>query len=296
MTLRHFRIFLAVCELESMTAAAERLGMTQPPVSQSIAELERHYGVRLFERLGRRIKVSSEGEVLRSYAAETLRLVDEAERGLFDLQDSGSLRVGASMTVGTALLPRILEELKARMPRLRLYLAVDNTAAIVAKLQAAELDIGFVEGMGEWPEVLAEALYEDELALICSPRHELAAASRLRPEDLAGRGFVVREEGSGTREAFAEALSAAGIGWAETGVANSAEAIIELASRGLGLAFISRLLVREAVAAGKLVALRVEGLAVKRKFRIVRRRNKRLTETMAAFVEGCRACIANMPP
>ena len=296
MTLRHFRIFLAVCELESMTAAAERLGMTQPPVSQSIAELERHYGVRLFERLGRRIKVSSEGELLRSYAAETLRLVDEAERGLFDLQDSGSLRVGASMTVGTALLPRILEELKARMPRLRLYLAVDNTAAIVAKLQAAELDIGFVEGMGEWPEVLAEALYEDELALICSPRHELAAASRLRPEDLAGRGFVVREEGSGTREAFAEALSAAGIGWAETGVANSAEAIIELASRGLGLAFISRLLVREAVAAGKLVALRVEGLAVKRKFRIVRRRNKRLTETMAAFVEGCRACIANMPP
>ncbi|MDA8425963.1 MAG: LysR family transcriptional regulator [Treponema sp.] len=296
MTLRHFRIFLAVCELESMTAAAERLGMTQPPVSQSIAELERHYGVRLFERLGRRIKVSSEGEVLRSYAAETLRLVDEAERGLFDLQDSGSLRVGASMTVGTALLPRILEELKARMPRLRLYLAVDNTAAIVAKLQAAELDIGFVEGMGERPEVLAEALYEDELALICSPRHELAAASRLRPEDLAGRGFVVREEGSGTREAFAEALSAAGIGWAETGVANSAEAIIELASRGLGLAFISRLLVREAVAAGKLVALRVEGLAVKRKFRIVRRRNKRLTETMAAFVEGCRACIANMPP
>jgi len=278
-----------------MTAAAERLGMTQPPVSQSIAELERHYGVRLFERLGRRIKVSSEGELLRSYAAETLRLVDEAERGLFDLQDSGSLRVGASMTVGTALLPRILEALKTDMPRLRLYLAVDNTAAIIAKLQAAELDIGFVEGMGEWPEVLAEALYEDELALICSPRHELASAPRLRPEDLAGRGFVVREEGSGTREAVAEALSAAGIGWAEAGVANSAEAIIELVSRGLGLAFISRLLVREAVAAGRLVALRVEGLAVRRKFRIVRRRNKRLTETMTAFVEGCRACIANMP-
>jgi DNA-binding transcriptional LysR family regulator len=294
MTLRHFRIFLTVCELGSMTAAAERLGMTQPPVSQSIAELERHYGVQLFERLGRKIRISPSGEILRSYAVETLRLVDEAERGLFDLQDAGSLRVGASMTVGSTILPSVLEGLRTQMPRLRLYMVVDNTAAVIGKLQSAELDIGFVEGMNEWSDITAEALYEDELVLICSPRHEFAAAGNIRAEALEGRGFVVREEGSGTREAFAAALSSADLRWEETGVANGAEAIIELVSRGLGLAFISRLLVGDAVAAGRLVALHVEGLTIKRKFRIVRRRNKQVTEMMAAFIEGCRERIAEM--
>jgi DNA-binding transcriptional LysR family regulator len=292
MTLRHFKIFLAVCEQESMSAAAENLGMTQPPVSQSIAELERHFGVRLFERLGRRIKISPAGEMLRSYAVETLRLVDEAERDLSDLQDSGSLRAGASMTIGTTILPGALESLAADMPRIRLNVVVDNTASIIRKLQTAELDIGFVEGAGEWYDMEMESLYEDELVLILSPGHELAEVPSIKPKDLDGRGFIVREEGSGTREAFIAAMSAADIRWKAMGVANSAEAIIELVSSGIGLAFISRLLARPAIAAGKIAAKKLANFRVIRKFRIVRRRNIIVTDAMTKFVECCRARVA----
>ncbi|HTX74315.1 MAG TPA: LysR family transcriptional regulator, partial [Rectinemataceae bacterium] len=85
MTLRHFRIFMAVCEEGSMTKAADRLGMSQPPVSQGIAELERFYGIALFERLGRRIELSPAGETLRTYAAEILRLTEEAGETLSDI-------------------------------------------------------------------------------------------------------------------------------------------------------------------------------------------------------------------
>ncbi|HUX36690.1 MAG TPA: LysR family transcriptional regulator [Rectinemataceae bacterium] len=294
MTLRHYRIFLGVCEAGSMTAAAESLGMTQPPVSQGIAELERHYGVRLFERLGRKIRITPSGEILRSYAIETLRLVDEAERGLFELQDAGSLRVGASMTIGGTILPLVLADLRIRQPRIRLSILVDNTSTVIGRLKSADLDLGFVEGMDEWPDMAAEALYEDELALVCGPGHELAGRGSIKARDLDGRSFIVREEGSGTREAFAQAMGEADLSWEAIGVANGTEAIVGLVSAGLGLAYVSRLLVHENLAAGRLVALEVEGLSVRRKFRIVRRRAKQATETMAAFVELCRLRVGAM--
>ncbi len=279
-----------------MTAAAESLGMSQPPVSQGIAELERHYGVLLFERLGRKIRITPSGEILRNYAAETLRLVEEAERGLFELQDAGSLRVGASMTIGGTILPPVLSELRMRQPRIRLSILVDNTSTVIGRLKSADLDLGFVEGMDEWPDMVAEALYEDELILVCGAGHELAGRGRVKASELDGRPFVVREEGSGTREAFAQAMGEADLGWEAIGVANGTEAIVGLVAEGLGLAYVSRLLVHDYLAAGRLVALEVEGLSVRRKFRIVRRRAKQSTETMAAFVELCRLRVGAMKP
>lgn len=289
MTLRHFRIFLAVCETGSMTAAAETLGMTQPAVSQSVAELERHYGAELFDRVGRRLRLNATGELLRGYAREILELVEGAERGIFESQDGGSLRVGASATVGAALLPPSLARLRHLMPRIRLEVLVDNTATVVQGLREARLDLGCVEGRGDWPDLEAEELGEDELRLVCGPGHEFAAAGRrLRPRDLEGRGFVLREAGSGTRELFESALAEAGIGWKPVGVANGSDAIAALVEAGLGLAFMSPLLISEALASGRLLPLEVAGLRLRRSFRLLRRGAKRPTEAMQRFARCCR--------
>lgn len=288
MTLRHFTIFLAICDRGSMTAAAEALGMTQPPVSQSVAELERHYGVELFERVGKRLRITPAGESLRASARDILGLVDQAERGLFDLQDAGTLRVGASATIGAAILPAILANLRRERPRLRLSVAVDNTATVIDRLRAAELDVAYVEGGGEWSDLSVEALRDEELVLVCAPSHEFAERRRIRKAALAGRDFVVREEGSGTRESFSAAMDAAGLGWRAAGVAKGADAIVGLVAAGLGIAFVSRLLAGRAIEEGMVVPVEVEGLAVRRGFRLARRAAKRPTEAMLAFAEACR--------
>ncbi|HTX71519.1 MAG TPA: LysR substrate-binding domain-containing protein, partial [Rectinemataceae bacterium] len=208
-----------------------------------------------------------------------------------DISDAGSLRVGASVTVGSTILPPVLRMLRTDNPRLRLHLAVDNTAAIIEGLSSAELDIACVEGMSEWSGILAEDLYEDELGLICGPDDALASSSPVSLSDLRGRGFIVRESGSGTRETFVNALSAAGIDWEELGVVNSTDAIIELVACGLGLSFVSRLLSRGAVAEGRVRAVELGGFSVRRRFRLVRRRGKQETELMEAFSLACRRLV-----
>ncbi|HUX40194.1 MAG TPA: LysR family transcriptional regulator [Rectinemataceae bacterium] len=287
MTLRHFKVFLAVCETGSMTLAAQNLGMAQPSVSQCIAELESHYGLALFDRVGRRLRIAEAGSALRLHAAQILRAVEEAERGLFDLQDGGSLRVGASMTVGAALLPSMLEKFISSRPRLRLTTRVDNTASIVERLKSAELDLGLVESSSEWAGIVSEAFYEDELCLICPPSHPWVKRGSVKAAELEGRAFLVREEGSGTREVFASAMAAADLGWEVAGVHNGPGSIIALVERGLGISFISRLLAAGAIEAERVAEPKVEGLDTKRKFRIVRHKDRLLTDAMRDFMQLC---------
>jgi len=287
LTLRHFKVFLAVCETGSMTLAAQVLGMAQPSVSQCISELEAHYGQALFDRVGRRLRIAEAGSALRLHAAQILRAVEEAERGLFDLQDGGSLRVGASMTVGAALLPPMLEKFLSTRPRLRLTTRVDNTASIIERLKSAELDLGLVESSSEWAAIVSEAFYEDELSLICPPSHPWAKSGLVKAAELDGRAFLVREEGSGTREVFASAMAAADLDWEVAGVHNGPGSIIALVERGLGIAFLSRLLAVGAIEAGRVAEVKVEGLDTRRRFRIVRHKDRLLTEAMGDFMQLC---------
>lgn len=287
MTLRHLRIFLTVCETGSVTAAAKQLHMTQPPVSQVIRELEKYYGVRLFERFGRKIYLTKAGEELYSYASHILSLSTEAEKRLSDMSKSGILRVGASMTIGTAILPTVIREFFASHPTVQMHAVVDNTATIIKMLYVAKLDIGLVEGIGNWPDIVKVPVYDDELVLVCPPEHEWAGAKSIDAAQLEDQCFVIREEGSGTREVFEAAMKAYGIKWKTVGVFNSAEAIINAVHCGLGLSFISRLAAQNAVATGKVAVVKLSGLDIKRKFNLVYHKNKFFTSVMREFAACC---------
>lgn len=287
MNVRHLKIFLTVCETGNMTAAAKKLHITQPPVSQAIAELESYYGVRLFERFGRKIYLTKAGEELYSYASHIISLLNEAEKRLSDLSKGGILRVGASMTIGTVILPIIIKEYSASHPAVQIHTVVDNTATIIKMLHMAKLDIGLVEGIGNWPDIVKVPVYDDELVLVCPPTHEWAGEKDIDASQLEDQGFVIREEGSGTREVFEAAMKAHGIKWKTVGVFNSAEAIINAVHCGLGLSFISRLAVQNAVTTGKVAVVNLSGLDIKRKFNIVYHRNKFYTNAMREFTAYC---------
>ena len=106
MTLRHMIIFRTVCESDcNSTRAADRLHMTQPAISLAIKELEQYYGVRLFDRIGRRLKITDSGKLFLQYAIHITDLFEDMETGLRDWDSKGILRVGASITIGSQFLP-----------------------------------------------------------------------------------------------------------------------------------------------------------------------------------------------
>lgn len=284
MTFRHLHIFLSVCDAGSMTAAAERLYVAQPSVSQAIAELERHYQVRLFERLGRKLFLTLAGERLRTYARHIVNLNQEATEAMREVSLYGEVRVGASVTVGTYILSELVRDFARQNPAIKVTSAVSNTKAIEESLLEDRLDLGLVEGEIHSPWLLQEAFMEDELVLTCAPEHSWAKKNVLAAAQLNGERFFVREVGSGTRELFETVMSGAGISWQTVGVYNNAETIKAAVAANLGHTVISRLAVKREIERGELALVRVRGLSFKRKFQLVWHKNKYISSSMASFM------------
>ena len=207
MTIRHLKVFIAVAETGTMSAAAEKLYLSQPSVSQAIRELESHYQVLLFERLSKKLFITEAGKRLYSYAKPVAAQFDLIEENMTQESRLQRLRVGATVTVGSSLLPYFIRDLKAACPDTVLYSYVNNTRIIEKKLLDMELDVAVVEGRIRHPDLVSIPLVHDMLVLACSRRHPFAGRASLPVQELEGLDFVMRESGSGTRELFEDFLS-----------------------------------------------------------------------------------------
>ena len=287
MDMRHFRIFLGVCEAGTMTRAAELLFITQPSVSQAVAELEKEYGVRLFERLSHHLHLTTAGERLRTYASHILNLSEQARKELADLGAGGSIRVGASLTIGAHLLPAIINSYRAEMPTVEIFTQVDNTSVIEKMILEDQLDLGLVEGPIHSPHIREEKLFDDELVIICGPGHPLWDRGTIETSELAGNAFIMREAGSGTRDIFERLMSQAEAHWKIAGVYNNTEAIKQAVRGNLGLAVVPKISVEEEIERGQVQAIEVSGLDLKRKFNLVYHRQKFFTSAIQTFIRVC---------
>ncbi len=287
MTFRHLEIFIKVAETLSMTAAAESLFIAQPSVSQSVSELEQHLKTRLFERLGRRLFLTESGVELLSYARHIVALTFEAERRMHDRHRGGSLRIGGSMTVGTTILNSLIKKINSRIPECRVTVRVDNTSALEKMLLNDELDIAFAEGNMKSEHIVFRVMMDDELLLVCPAGHRFSGREYIAPDELASENFIIREEGSGTRELFESVMLAHGIEFRCAGVMNNAEAIKLAVADGLGLSVLSSLSVHREIERGELSALRVDGVNFVRHFSVFHHRNKFITPVMEEFMDLC---------
>ena len=253
MTLRHLETFLAIVDAGcSVTRAAERLHVVQPAVSRTLADLEEHYGTRLFERLGRHLQLTAAGERL---LGEARRLAD----GFRDLElamragtASIPLRIGATYTVGTTFLCDLLAMRRAAPdPRCPVIATVRNTDIVEKALVNGELDAGIVEGAIRAPELVETKVDADRVIAVAAP----GTAARAGRNGVLPPGIprILREPGSGTHDAAAAVFPARpeDIEWT---VANT-QTMIQMARAGLGVAFLSELLVRDELARGTLVAV-----------------------------------------
>jgi DNA-binding transcriptional LysR family regulator len=294
MSLRHFKIFIAVCDEMNMTKASETLFISQSAVSQAISELENQYGVRLFERLSKKLYLTQAGEKLLSYARYITRLYAEVENDMKTLHQNGSVRIGASVTVGGYVLPKLVLHFQKISPQTNVEIYEENTEKIEKMILRDEIDIGLVEGEITSPDILVRPFVDDELILICGAGHRFAKLPCIEPNELEKEKFIIREKGSGTRKTFEDKMTENQLTWKATWTCNNTDTIKMAVAEGLGVSVISRLSVINELASGLLCEIPVKGIKFKRQFKIIYHKNKYLTEIMKRFIDLCATSDRNV--
>lgn len=283
MTIRSMEIFMAVYTARSMSRAAENLHITQPTISQTVKELEQQYNTPLFYRLGKKLHVTPQGEILAGHIRKILSQVQQMEEGMNLLQES-QLGAGATVTVGQALMAQTLCLLQHSHPGISTQVMVDNTQVIESLLLDSRLDLAFVEGSIKSSQLVCLPLCRDELVLVCPPDHPLAGLAPVRLEDLPHWPFLMREEGSGTRELFEQALQQQDLQVPVIWTSHGFDSILSAAKMGLGITVMSRRAAQDSIARRELVAKPIQGARLARNFCLVYHKNRTLSQGMQALV------------
>ena len=284
-TLPQLRAFAAVARHRHFTRAANSLLVAQPSVSYQVRELERELGVRLVEVVGRRVYLTDSGERLAERATALLNELDDIEREMREhgLGSVGRLRLGATRTVGGYALPPVLASFRKAHPHIDLQVTISNTRDVEHMLLARSLDLGVVEWKVTSPELASHPLRRDALVLVAPPDHPLTLRDRVDLAQLRGETFVMREQGSGTRALAEQALGQI-LPEIQIGLElDQPEAIARAVEAGMGLAFISEVIVARQLQSGSLRALNVEGVDLWRSFSLVFLRARPASPSMRAF-------------
>lgn len=287
MTIRHLKIFIAVCDYGKMSLAAEKLFMAQPSVSQVIAEIEQHYGVKVFERLSKKLYLTEAGENLLKYARHIVSSFEEMEESLLNNSSNISLKIGATITVGTCVLNDILHDFKLKKPNISTKIYVENTNVIEEMILKSTLDLGIVEGIIKSRDIITIPIVPDELILVCPPSHAFSSLEEISAEELDNQDFILREEGSGTRELFEKKIENMDITINKKWVCNNSEAIKNAVISGQGLTVISQMLVRKEIEEKKLHRIKINDLKLTRNFYLAYHKNKYLSDNLKSFISAC---------
>lgn len=287
MTIRHLQIFVAVADCGKMRAAAERLHISQPSVSQAVRELESYYNIKLFERLSQRIYITETGKKLLPYARHIIDSFETMEGFINDTSSGNVIRVGGSVSVRTRLLPPMIKSLENEVPDVDVCVIVDNTAAIEGKIQRSELDIAVVEGIVRSDELVKKDIYDDELVLVVGPEHELFNHPGIKLKELTKHALISRESGSVERNQFEQFLLEHDIKMKNKWSCSNTETIKKAVLNGEGIAILSRMVIEKEIAAGEVRVLNVENTRMKRKIKLIYHKNKYISQSMKQFIDIC---------
>ncbi len=283
MTIRHLRVFLTVCKQGSITKAAEALHTVQPSVSQTISELEKHYGIVLFDRIGRRLVLTDFGRQLSVKAQEAVTAFDEFETFAHTAEEKPYVRVGSSLTIGRVLLPKLFRSVHAAHPEIRLSAVVCPAAQLEEKLLAGRVDLALLEGNTSSPYLRHIPFARDKLTAVCA--HSFPATEKMTLAQLSNCKLLLREKGSASRD-FIDSLFALENLHPEPVVESASnEAILSLAAEGEGIAILPQALASPLLLKGKLCEITLENVCLVREYCIAFHKDKHFTNAQKEVYE-----------
>jgi DNA-binding transcriptional LysR family regulator len=285
MTIRQLEVFLAVAHAQSFSRAAERIHLSQPTLSQHMGELEDELGVRLFVRHSRSVSLTEAGRVFEDYATRVVATLAAGKQAIAELDGlkRGSLVVGASTTPGTYVLPARIARFREQYPGITIALRIANSRTVEERVRDGDVDVAVIGGhlLGPGERCLAAGIV-DELQLIVPPGYPVTQGAVSR-ERLARERLLIREEGSATRQVTERALRQAGITVHPAMELDHTETIKRAVMAGLGVAFVSRYAAEDEVRTGRLLALPVQGLKIRRHFHVIHDERRPLSASARAF-------------
>ncbi len=287
LTLKQLEVFVAIARGGTTRAAAEHVSRSQSAASNALSELEVVLGVQLFDRVGKKLVINENGRALLPKAAGMVEQAIETE-ALFTTAHAAPLRLASSYTIGEYLLPGLIAGWKKAHPRSHVRVEIANTHDVFEAVASFVADLGFIEGTHTHPELRVRRWRSDQLVVVAAPTHPLAGR-RVTSRQLQSATWVLRESGSGTREASDRWLIPS---LAEVQVElelGSNEAVKRAVAAGIGLGCLSRLAVREAIAEGWLVELATKLPEMQRHLSIVQHRSKTMGLAAEDFLQHCQS-------
>jgi DNA-binding transcriptional LysR family regulator len=286
-TLRQLQIFAKVAEQESVTHAASEMKLTQSAVSMALSELERYSDAPLFNRQGKRLHLNDRGRQLLPMVDKLQMQHQEIEMFLVESlrKPCGILHVGASTTIGNYLMPRLITLFSQHYPEAKVLLQVGNASQIEAGIMSGELDLGLSEGFQMNPTLTANKWRDDELVIVTAPQHPWTQVKKLGAEQLQQVSWIVREQGSGTRDVFEAALKQQQITFTVAMELGHTEAIKKAVEAGAGCACLSRMAVQRELDHGWLVEIPT-CLNLKREFILLTKEGRYRSILFQTFCES----------
>ncbi|MEP6871431.1 MAG: LysR family transcriptional regulator [Anaerolineaceae bacterium] len=261
MELAQLEAFLQVAHHRSFSRAAEALFLTQPSVTARIQSLEREIGERLFERTGRSVTLTDAGDAFMPHAQRALTAVQEGTDAIEAVRhgDIGSIRIGASDTIATYVLPGILKQFRETRPRVHVHLTTGQTEGIVEKLLAGETHLA-VSRLTQHPEIESLHLYNDDLALVCSPSHPFASRGWVTIAEAGREPFLFFQRTSSYHSLVYSMFLRAGVVPESVMELDSMETTKHMVEAGLGIAILPVVSVEREVQAGQLARVEIRDM------------------------------------
>lgn len=268
-----------------MSVAATKLFVSQPTISQTIRELEEHYNVLLFERLCKKLHITSPGKKLLGYARKVVKQFDDLEEKMAAINDIDKIKIGSTITIGSCLISEVVKRIKEKHENIEPYGYINNTQAVEERLLKSELDIGIIEGEIKNPNLISIPEIDDYLVLVCGVDHKLANRESIELLELTDMDFVMREKGSGTRQLFEDYMYDNGFDVKIKWETNCPEGMKSAVIKNGCLGVLSIRLVEEEIKKGTIKVIKHIEDVWDRKFSIVYHKDKVIDESMQKVIE-----------
>ncbi len=285
MTFRQLQIFITVAECGKMKIAAQRLFISQPTVSEAIAELERQYAVKLFERYPKQLVLTDAGRKLYGQARQILSECSRLDEIMAGAKGRRQLHVGGTVTAGYTVLIPALAICQKKDKSWQPCVYIRNTPALEKKLAENEYDVAVTQGTIVHAELTQEIILRDSLVFACSADHPLARQKNVSLEEIAAQPFILQERGAGGRTVVEHFMASNDmplhIAWSCTNF----DLIREAVAHNLGISLLSKQLICQREYRDKIHI--IEGYSFDRDFYLVLHKHKHMTQELETFIAAC---------
>lgn len=294
MTLRHLKIFVAVCTYGSITKAAAALHIAQPSVSLAITEIEQYYNIHLFDRISRKLYITQDGEQFLKYANQITSMFEEMELNIHEWKDQEQLHLGSSITIANSMLCECLSQYKKQYPKRKVQVTIENSSNLEQMVLDNEIDIALMEGVPMHVQLQKEPFFQDELVVLCANQNPLITKENIHFHDIITEPFLLREKGSGTRDILDSIMQVHNILLHPIWESASTQALVKGVMHNFGLSILPYQMVKEELQQGKLSRLYIQDVSFERDYYIISHMHKYPNASMKDFITCCKKICTNI--